>query len=79
MRTTITIDDALYRELKARAGSQGRTVGELLEDAIRESLMVRPSAAGPPTLPVSGRRGGTLPGVDLYDNAGLLAIMDQPT
>jgi len=34
MRTTIDIDDALYRELKAKAALEGRTVRELLPRAI---------------------------------------------
>jgi hypothetical protein len=77
MRTTVSIDDALYRSLKARAGATGRTVSELVEDAIRDALVVRESSVERPELPVSVRRGGTMPGVDLYDNAALLAIMDE--
>jgi hypothetical protein len=77
VRTTIRIDDQLYRQIKARAAEQGRTVGDLIEDAIRESIKPkRPAAAPLAPLPVFGGS-GTLPGVDLTDNAALLALMEE--
>jgi plasmid stability protein len=78
MRTTVTIDDHLYRELKARAGASGRTVGDLIEDAVRDSLRARGASERVelPPLPVSGG-GGLMPGVDLDDNAGLRELMDE--
>ncbi len=79
MRTTVTIDDQLYRDLKARAGATGRTVGALIEDAVRDSL--RAMTAAPertlPPLPVFRGSLGLMPGVDLDDNAGLRALMDE--
>lgn len=77
MRTTVAIDDTLYRELKTRAAASGRTVSALIEDAVRDSLHVPPSPAPMPALPVFRGRIGLQPGVDLDDNAGLLAIMDE--
>ncbi len=41
MRTTIRIDDDLYRRAKARAASSGQTVAELIEDAVRVALRPR--------------------------------------
>lgn len=39
MDTTIrNLDDAAYRQLKARAALSGRTIGELVNDAIRAYL-----------------------------------------
>ena len=38
MRTTITIDESLYRRAKARAAQTGRTVSEVIGDAVREAL-----------------------------------------
>ncbi len=78
MRTTVTIDDQLYRELKARAGATGRSVGDLIEDAVRDSLRPTDAAASTPLrpLPVSGG-GGLMPGVDLDDNAALRELMDE--
>ncbi|MCY7419301.1 MAG: ribbon-helix-helix domain-containing protein [Chloroflexi bacterium] len=78
MRTTITIDDQVYRDLKARAGATGRTVGALIEDAVRDSLRPTGASAVRPfrPLPVSGG-GGLMPGVDLDDNAALRELMDE--
>ncbi|MBO0866696.1 MAG: CopG family transcriptional regulator, partial [Mycobacterium sp.] len=38
MRTTIRIDDELYRAVKAKAARSGRTVAAVLEDAVRRGL-----------------------------------------
>lgn len=51
MNTTIrNLDEAAYRELKARAGLAGKTIGEVLNEAIRAYL------AGPALL----RKGASL-------------------
>lgn len=76
IRTTIRIDDALYREVKERAARQGRSVGQLIEDALRRSLITEDRIAPQPvSLPVYGGS-GVLPGVDLSSNAGLREAMD---
>jgi len=86
MRATVTIDDALYRQLEARAGTSGRAVEDLVEDAVRDSLRdpeVPPARTGPSRadlldrLPTFEGRGGLQPGVDIYDNAGLRDLMDD--
>lgn len=79
MRTTIRIDEALYRRAKALAAQSGRTVSDVIEDAVRTSLD-RPSATPPldslPELPTFGGS-GTMPGVDLADVARLRDLMDE--
>jgi hypothetical protein len=78
MRTTIRIDDALYRRTKTLAARSGRTVGEVIEDALRSALQPR-HEDGPeelPDLPVFGGS-GTMPGVDIADNAALRDLMDE--
>ena len=42
MRTTITIDDELLEQLKARAAKEATTVSRLIEDSVR--LAARPAA-----------------------------------
>ena len=77
MRTTIRIDDDLYRRVKATAARRGVTVGQIIEDAVRVAL--RPRSASDlevPDLPIYGGS-GVMPGVDLGDGRGLLAIMDE--
>lgn len=75
MRTTIRIDDELYRRAKSRAALGGRTVGDLIEDAVRVALTPRPDASAAEELPTYGGT-GTRPGVDLEDNRSLRDSMD---
>jgi hypothetical protein len=76
VRTTIRIDDDLYRRAKADAARRGQTVGELIEDALRLALR-RPGGAPReiPELPIFGGS-GTMPGVDLADSRSLRDLMD---
>lgn len=77
MRTTITLDDGLFAELKALAARTGRTMASLVEDAIRESLgRRRASKRRRVELPVFHGT-GLQPGVDLDDSAGLLDLMEE--
>ncbi len=75
MRTTIKIDDRLLVEAKTRAAMSGRTLNQVVEDALREAFARRDVAAGGPALPVF-RAGRLAPGVDLDDSAALLDLMD---
>ncbi len=77
MRTTIRIDDELYRRVKARAAVEGRSVGELITDAVRIAMAdPGPGESELPPLPTYGGS-GTLPGVDLSDTAALREVMDE--
>jgi hypothetical protein len=77
MRTTIRIDDDLYRRAKATAARRGQSVGELIEDAVRTALRpARPGSTELPGLPVFGGS-GVMPGVDLADARALSAVMDE--
>jgi len=77
MRTTIRIDDELYREVKARAARSGKTVAAVLEDAVRRGLNPPTQRAGSPYVVRSGGRGGLRAGVDLNSNASLREAMDE--
>ena len=80
MRTTIRIDDDLYRRVKARAATEGRPVAELIADALRVALAPeRDDSRQLPELPTYGGS-GTLEGVDLSSNADLRELMeaDEP-
>lgn len=79
MRTTIRIDDELLKEAKVAAASSGRTLTELIEDALREALARRQEAKTRKervTLPTFKGR-GVRRGVDLDDSASLLDLMDR--
>jgi hypothetical protein len=76
MRTTIRLEDALLRKAKAAAAASGRSLNELIVDAIRAALSPRPSASRVRELPTYQGR-GLQPGVDLDDSAALLDLMDD--
>lgn len=43
VRTTVRIDDDLYRQIKQRAANENRTVAAVLEDAVRIGMDSGPS------------------------------------
>ncbi len=76
MRTTVNIDDRLLIEVKTVAARSGRTVSDVIDDALRAAIQRRQA---PPTrrldLPTHAG-GGLQPGVDLDDSADLLDRLD---
>ena len=78
MRTTVTIPDDLLRRAKQKAVATGRSLAEVVSDALRESLSPRPrrSKERRVKLPTYGQ-GGLQPGVDLDDSAALLDVMER--
>lgn len=78
MRTTIRLDDNLFREAKAVAAASGRTLTELIEDALREALARRHRSPAQRRVVLRTFKGnGLQPGVDLGDSAALLQLMDR--
>ena len=78
MRTTIKLDDQLYRETKEFAARSGSTVASVIEDAVRELMSRQRHHDKRPPLrltTVSGQ--GLQPGVDLDDSSALLDLMDR--
>lgn len=79
MRTTIDLDEALLAQLKQRAAKTGRTMGSLVEDAVREMLArgtASPRGRRRVALPTFKGK-GVRPGVDLWDSALLADHMDE--
>ena len=77
MRTTIRFDDQLLKEIKVAAAESGRTLTQVVEEAVRESLARRRRAGRRERAPLPVFKGGVLlPGVDLDDSAALLDIME---
>jgi hypothetical protein len=75
MRITIQIDDQLLVEAKTRAAMAGRTLSQVVEDALREAFTRRGGRADSSPLPVfSGGR--LMPDVDLDHGAALLEVLD---
>jgi hypothetical protein len=77
MRTTLSIDDDLYRRAKAAAALRGSSVTSLIEEALRRVLDSPATAAPVPDLPVARETGGPLLGVDLHDARALAAVLDE--
>ena len=77
MRTTIRIDDALYREVKQRAARSGRTVAAVLEDAVRRGLNPADRGARSRFAVQASGSGGLRPGVDLASNAAVSDVMEE--
>jgi len=73
-RTTLTIDDQVFRELKKRASDEGRTLQAVTNDLLRRSLAPGPSK--PYQLRLHGWKAAEQPGVDLLDRSTLFDLMD---
>jgi plasmid stability protein len=77
VRTTIRIDDDLYRAVKERAARSGRSIGAVIEDAIRMGMKPpERTGAGRFTVRASGS-GGLVSGVDLTSNAAVREALDD--
>lgn len=76
MRTTLQLDDQVVADAKVAAARSGRTLSQVIEDALRVALTPRRTEqADRVVLPTSAGR--PRPGVDLDDSAGLLDLMDE--
>ena len=70
MRTTISLEDGLLADAKARAARLGVTLSEVISDALRQSIACEHQPVALAPLPAfSGD--GLLPGVDLDDSGSL--------
>ena len=74
MRTTIRLPDELYDQVRRRAMDEGQTVTSFLERALRRALAEHDGDRDFVVEPFRGT--GTLPGVDLHDNAAILDVME---
>jgi hypothetical protein len=76
MRTTITINDELFRVYKVRAATLGTTLSQEIAQALKRDLE-RSEAEEPFVLVTAGEGSEPLPGVDYSRNAALQALMDE--
>jgi hypothetical protein len=76
MRTTVNIDDDLLAEAKIVAARTSRSLGSVVEDALREMLSRVANESGTLEfrLPTHGS-GGLRPGVDLDDKDALAELL----
>lgn len=78
MRTTVRLPDDLMKAVKRHAVETGRTLTDVIEEALRAELARRdtPRVREAPPLPTYGS-GGLRPGVDLDDTSGLLDLLER--
>lgn len=75
MRTTITIDDELLRSARVLAAESRRSLGEIVDDALRMWLLRDLSGVSAAlALPTYGGS-GLHPGVDLEDKDALAVLL----
>ncbi len=65
MRTTVTLDDHLLRQLRAMAASSGKPFRQVVNEVLRSGLASRVPADRPPYRWPSFSIGGLAAGVDL--------------
>ncbi len=77
MRTTIVLDDEVFRAFKQRAAEHGTSLTREIEEALRSELAASAEAvkAEPYQVPVFCGI-APVPGVDLNSNASLAEILD---
>jgi hypothetical protein len=78
MRTTIKLDDEVFRAYKQRAAARGTTFAQEIEDALRADLHNRREVAAQApfeTLVFDGDGSRAL--VDINDNQALQELMDE--
>ncbi len=73
MKTTLTIEDGVMRQLKAEAARQGRTMSELVETALRRLLEEEAVPVELPALPAFSGGGAR---VDVSDRDALYEAME---
>ena len=73
MRTTIDLDDKLFRELKVEAARRGTTMRDLVNEYLRRGKATRQRRY---RFRWKTERGRLLPGVRLDDRESLLDLLD---
>jgi len=79
MRTTLNLDDRLYKEAKMRATHEGKTVTQLIQDALKEFLHKPPVKRSHYKLRWPTQKGHLVPGVNPDDRTSLYDAMDRGT
>ena len=78
MRTTVTIDDALYRRTKAYAAIAGMSVASVIEQALRAQLREHAARGDAPLDLPTYDCGPFMPGLDPIDTSALLDTLASP-
>jgi plasmid stability protein len=78
VRTTIQLNDEVFRAFKQRAAERGTSLAHEIEEALRSELATRVEVAQSERYRVPTFRGvAPVPGVDLNSNAALADVLDH--
>ena len=77
MRTTITIQDTLLARAKEEARRRNCSLGEVVDEALRRTLLDRKGSAREAPVELTLFRGeGVAPGINLDSHAALMDLME---
>ncbi len=75
MKTTLDIDDELYREVESLSRAIHQPISAIVEDALKARLHSSVPGTGKPfVMEVSKAKGGLMPGVDLDKTSELMNL-----
>ena len=74
---SVSIDDDLLRRARSAAASEGRTLSEIVTEALRERFARGAVATEQPYRPVTFGKRGPLAGVDITNNAAVRDLLDE--
>ncbi len=78
MKTSVNLDDDLLAKAEVYATTTGKTVTDVVEEALREMLARRVVQRKRPWVSLKTVKGnGVRPGIDLDDSASLLDKMEE--
>jgi predicted CopG family antitoxin len=78
VRTTLTLDDDVYRKLESETRRTGRSFKEVVNEHLRKSLVVGKQERRRSPFRVNARPMGVRPGIDLSNIEQLLDELDGP-
>lgn len=73
-RTTLTLDEHLFRQVKRKAAEEGRTLQAVVNDILRQALNSPPRR--PYRLQLRGWKATELPGVNILDRDSLFDLLN---
>lgn len=77
MRTTLNIKNEIMQLVRKRAAESGKTITEIVEQALRKEVAGLPPRADKFVLRWSSVSGKALPGIDLADRDSLYSAMER--
>jgi len=78
MRTTVDLNDQLYKQAKHLAAERHQTLTAVLEEGLRYLIQRKSSEKSRKPFKIITFNGdGLMPGVDLDDNSALADLMDE--